>query len=151
MAKLKDLIEHNLVISVLALLLAGFIAGIAVYNGILQISNQETVVKNSYVLKRDLAGTVLRNEAVREIEHLIEQGQNIKDDHDKTRIWLLRTLIFIHQIHLEKDATWKGQIMSTVEADIRWAITDPSVDAQAQKTIGILEGLRSALLTRVSE
>src|SRR4029077_20413168 len=147
----KNRIEENPLWAVLVALVLGFGSGIGSYRELLEITNQETVIKGTVIPKKDLVGPILKNEAGHEIESLIESGQSLGNDEDKTRGWLMQVLAFIHGIKLEKDSSWQGQPMSAIEADIRFALTDPSIKFQAQKTLGILKGFRSALQTRVSD
>ncbi len=147
---IKERVEENLLWVILATLVAGFLAGISAYRGLLEITNQETVIRGTYTLNSKLAGTILRGEAVREIEYLIDIGQSLGNDEAKTRVWLMQVLAFIHSLDLEKDFNWQGQTMSAIEADIRYVLLDPSIEVQAQKTLGILKGFRAALQTQVS-
>lgn len=147
---LKEIIERNLVVFFLTTLLTGFIAGYTTYNKIVDTSGQVLVGKDTYILKKDLAGTILKSEAVGEIDHLIEIGQDVKDNDSETRIWLMRVLAFIHGLKLEKDSEWDGHPMSAIESDIRYALLDPSLEIQRQKTLGILQGFKAALRTQVS-
>jgi len=142
-------LSNSIVWAILGFLVLGFCSGVLAYRWLLDITNQETVVKGSYILKRDLAGTVVEQEAVKEIKHLIELAQNMGDDTAKATTWLLRVRAFIHGVQFERDATYEGQTMSTYEMDIRWAQTDISVHVQVQKTLGILQGLAAALQTRI--
>lgn len=149
-ASFKEQVERHVLWIVLTALVTGFGAGIGTYRGLLEITNQETVIKDSYILKSELAGTILRNEAVREIDHLIDTGQSLGNDDAQARIWLMQVLAFIHGMQLEKDSEWQEQPMPAVEVDIRNALTDPLIEIQTQKTLGILKGFRAALQTRVS-
>ena len=107
------------------------------------------MIKGSYVPLNRIAGTIVAREAVGEIKHLIELAQGVGDDPAKATTWLLRVRAFIHGVEFAKDAIYEGQQMSTYEKDIRWAQTDPSVQVQVQKTLGILQGLAAALQTRI--
>jgi len=147
---LKEIIERNLVVFFLTTLLTGFVAGYNAYDKIVETSGQVLVGKDTYVLKKDLVGTILKTEAVREIDHLIEIGQDVKDNDSETRIWLMRVLAFIHGLNLEKDAEWNGHPTSAIESDIRYALLDPSIEIQRQKTLGILQGFKAAFQTQVS-
>jgi len=51
MAGIKGVIDKSPCIFLLAALLSGFIAGVGAYEGLLRITNQETVIRNSYILK----------------------------------------------------------------------------------------------------
>lgn len=133
------------VVAFFGALVVGFTAGIEAYRYFLNITNQETVIKNTWVLKSEVTGTLLRNEAVREIDHLIENGEKLNKD-EETAKWLLQTLTFVQYINLDKNIVdEKGQKMSAVEANIRYAQTFQSIKVQVQKTLGVLKGFRSAL------
>jgi hypothetical protein len=149
-ASIKERLEEQLMWVVLVIIVISFGAGIGAYRGLLEITNQETVIKGSYLLKSELSGNVLKNEAVREIDHMIDSGQSLGNEEAKMRIWLMQVLAFIHGMELEKDSEWQGQKMSAIESDIRYALTDPSIEVQSQKTLGILKGFRAALQTRIS-
>jgi hypothetical protein len=150
-ASLLEAAKRNAVLIISAALLSGFGAGIGSYRGLLEITNQETVIKNSCIPKDKLIGPILKDEAVSKIESMIETGQSVGNDEAKARVWLMEVLAFIHGLSLDKDYMWQGQRMSAIEADIRFALTDQSLEAQAEKTLGILKGFRAALQTRVSK
>jgi len=126
-----------------------FGAGFGSYRAILEIAHLDTVPKDSYVLKQDLIGRVIGVEALAEIEHLVEIGEKLSGNVNDSRTWLLRTVTFVHEVKLEQDTTVGNTKMSTVEKDIRWSLEDPSVESQVQKTLGVLQGLRSAFRARV--
>jgi hypothetical protein len=138
-------------IPVILFLAAVFGGGFGAYRALLEATNQETVIKGSYVLKSDLVGTILKNEAVSEIDHLIEIGQSLGNDDAKTRIWLMQVLAFIQGLDLPRDWEWQGLKVSAIEGDIRYALEDPSIPIQAQKTLGVLKGFRAALQSRVTK
>jgi hypothetical protein len=142
--RLRDIYNHPVVVFLSALAI-GFTAGIATFKGALELTDRETVPKGSYVLKRDLTGTILRNEAVQRIDNLIDIGGKLSND-EETTVWLLQVLTFVQYINLEKNTSdEQGQKISAVEANIRYALKDPKIKVQAQKTLGVLKGLRSAL------
>jgi hypothetical protein len=148
---LKEKLDDFFPYLLLGAVLAGFAGGIASYRGLLEITNQETLIKGCCIPKDQLAGTILKHEAVREIESLIDIGQTLDNDQAKTRVWLMQVLAFVHGIGLEKDSEWQGQKMPAIESDLRYVLTDPSIDVQRQKTLGILKGFRAALQTRVAK
>lgn len=148
MSRLTDQLR-NPVVQLLTAVVVGFTAGMASYRTILEVAHLDCVSEDSYVLKQDMAGRLIGVEALAEIDHLVELGEKLGGNLDDSQIWLLRTLTFIHEINLEQDATLDGVRMSSVEKDIRWAMTDPSVASQVQKTLGILQGLRAAFRARV--
>jgi hypothetical protein len=146
----KEYVTKHLVVFFLSTIVMGFIAGFVAYSKIVEISGEVLVGKDSYILKKDLVGTILKSEAISEIDHLIEIGQKIYKNDDDTRIWLMRVMGFIHGLNLEKDTNWNGTKMSSIEADIRYALTDTSLENQRQKTLGVLLGFRSAFQTSVT-
>jgi hypothetical protein len=147
-SSLKDQLE-SVPWTVLVALTTGFVAGAGGFNWGLDAFNQDIVAKDTYVLKQDLAGSLLRREAVVAIDLLIQNGQDLDGDAPKSRTWLMQVLAFIHGLNLEKDFNWEGNHVSAVEADIRYALTDESLDIQVQKVLGIMRGLRSAFQARI--
>jgi hypothetical protein len=133
---LKERIEHNLLVFFLTALVTGFIAGYSAYAKIVDTSGKVLVGKDTYILKTDLVGTILKTEAVREIDHFIEIGQSINNNEAETRVWLMRVLAFIHGLNLEKDSEWNGHPMSAIESDIRYVFLDPSLAYPVDKTRG---------------
>lgn len=152
----RQRVQDHAVSVVLGAIVVGFLAGIGGYQSAVQMTNREIVVKGCCIPKNQLVGPIVRDVAVREIDNFIKTGEmigknpnKVKDTED-TVIWLMSVLAFIQTIELPKDVDWQGQKMSAVEADIRYALLDPSVEVQRQKTLGILQGFRAALQTRVS-
>lgn len=146
---IEDSIKQNLVYWFLAALVTGFVAGTTSYMGLLGITNQETVIKGSYIRKTELAGPILKNEAVILLDQMIKDGQSFKNK-DEMVVWLMEVLTFIQYMGLEKDFDWHGKKMSTIEANIRYAFETPDVQIQVQKTLGILKGFRAGISTRIS-
>lgn len=132
----------------LALLCSGFIAGIAAYTTILRIADLEVVRRGSCIPKNELSLPILRNEFLRELDHLIETGSALRTDEERT-VWSMNALAFVQVVAFQKDANWQGQRVSAFEADIRYAQTDPSIAVQTQKVLGVLKGLRAGFETRV--
>ena len=150
MANLQEFIRNHPVIVFLGALASGFIFGTACYEGLLQITNQETVIKNTYILKKDIVHNILKKEAIREIDHLIQNGRKLKDK-SEMNIWLMRVLTFTQVLGLEKDRTYKEQKMSAVEANVRWVFDrNPSIETQSQQVLGILEGLKSGFEPQIN-
>jgi hypothetical protein len=155
---LKKLVEDNLVVFFLSTLLMGFGAGYGAYGKIVEATGQKLVVEGSCIPKRELVGTgsILRTEAVREIDYLIDTGQSLGNDEDQMRVWLMQVLAFIHTLKLEKDYQWQENPQApvlevpAVEADIRYAFLDPSIEIQAQKVLGVLKGFRAGLEAQVA-
>ena len=89
---LKEKAEAHPIVSMASALCAGFLAGFAAYHTILEVSGREPVAKNSYVLKTDVVGNLLRTESLAEIEKLIEVSSGIDADKDKKKAetYLLR-------------------------------------------------------------
>jgi hypothetical protein len=153
---LKERLDKYSPLFVLILIASAFSAGVGTYRLGLEITNQETVIKGSCIPKADLVGPILKTEAVREIDHLIDTGQSLGKDEAQTRVWLMQVLAFIHTLNLEKDYEWLEnahapvQKVPAVEADVRYALSDPSVEIQAQKTLGVLKGFRAGLEAQAS-
>lgn len=140
----KKIIQNNLAVFFLTTLVTGFMAGFFAYEKIVEITGEELVIPDSYILKKDIVGKLLRIEAISEIDHLIEIGSSNINNENATRIWVMRVLSFVHGLNLEKDSKMNGIAMSTIEADIRCANQDPSFEKQRQKILGILLGFKSA-------
>lgn len=147
---LKNKVQNNLTIFFLTTLLTGFIAGFITYGTIVDVSGQVLLIKDSYVLKKDIVGRLLRIEAISETDHLIEIGSSNINNENATRIWVMRVLAFIHCLNLEKDSELNGIKMSATEADIRYILQDPSFENQRQKILGILLGFKSAYKTEIT-
>lgn len=146
---LKERIEQNLLMFFLTALVTGFFAGYSAYAKVVETSGQVLVGKGEYTLNIDRVGTILKTEAIVEIDHLIEIGQSIKNNEEESTVWLMRVVAFIHGLNLEKDSEWKGRPMSAIETDIRYVLLDPSIEVQRQKTLGVLLGFRAAFRTQV--
>jgi len=147
---LKERIEQNLLIFFLTTLGTGFGAGYSTYTKVVETSGQVLVGKDTYRLKKDLVGPILKTEAVKEIDYLIQLGQAINNHDEKTRVWLMQVLAFIQGLNLEKDSEWNKHPMSAIEADIRYVFLDPTLEEQRQRTLGILLGFKAAFETKVT-
>jgi len=154
-SKIKKMFSENmevfkLVLVYLAIFATGCTAGYVYYQKIIiDDTGRELVVKNCCIPKENLVGTILKTEAIVEIDHLIEIGQSIKNNEEESTVWLMRVVAFIHGLNLEKDSEWKGHPMPAIEADIRYVLLDPSIEVQRQKTLGVLLGFRAAFRTQV--
>lgn len=146
---MKIVVEIGLV-SLVTYMIATFGAGFGAFRLIIEIANLEIVPKDCCIPKEELVGKILKAEAIREIDYLIEIGEDVKNNDTETRTWLSRVLAFIHGLDLEKDSEWDGVPMAAVEADIRYVFLDPSIEIQRQKTLGILQGFKAAFQTRVT-
>lgn len=145
----REKIENKPIYYVLSTLIIGFLAGLGAYRFIVETSGQVLLGKSDYILKKDLIGTILKTEAVSEIEHLIEVGCNLNNNQNDTITWLMRVLAFIHGLNLEKDSEWNQRPMAAVESDIRYALLDKSIERQRQKVLGILQGFKAAFRTQI--
>ena len=146
MAQFKELIDRNPTVVFLSFIITAFGAGYWWYGETLRTAKLEAVPKDSYVLKADLiGGKFVAVKVLREINYLIDVGQNLGEDQDKALNWLSRTVTFVHEVGLAKDSLWEGQQVSSVERDMRLASTDSSVESRVQKTLGILQGFQAAL------
>jgi hypothetical protein len=140
----SSIIGHPVVL-LLTAVVGGFTAGVATFERTLALAGREIVPEDSCVPKSELAGTMLRTEAIQRIVDLIEHGEKLNDDRGRTT-WLLQVLTFVQYLTLEKNTTdEKGVQMSAAESNIRYALKEPQIAIQAQKTLGVLKGLRSAL------
>jgi len=146
--RLRDQLE-SVPWAILVALTTGFVAGSGGFKWGLDAFNQDIVTRDTYILKKELAGSLLRREAIVAIDLLIQNGQDLEGDAAKSRTWLMQVLAFIHGLNLEKDFNWEGNHVSAVEADIRYALTDESLDVQVQKVLGIMRGLRAAFQARI--
>jgi hypothetical protein len=144
--KVKD---HPVVIF-LGALVAGGVAGAGLLEFVHKEAQLDVVPHGSYTLNKDIEGRLLRRDAAREITGLIDIGEALKSDDPRIHRWLLAVRIFVHELGLEKDSEWEGRKVSTEEETLRWAILDPSLDVQVQKTLGVLYGLRAAFSSRAS-
>jgi len=95
---IKQKLEDHIVFWTLAMLVVGFVSGVGAYEGLLRITNQEPVVRDSYINKSDLVGNILRSEVIGEIERLIEVGTDAhgNPDQNKAGVSLTRTRSFLH-------------------------------------------------------
>jgi|SRR5271165_638458 len=133
-------------------LVGGFLAGWGGYRGMLAATNQEPVVKGSYILKADITGTmVLKRDAIQEIDKLIDEGTNLPDNPGTMVSWLQQVIVFIHYLALPKDVIVAGEKISYIEKSILWAQSDPVVKVQVSKTLGALKGFRDAEVARISQ
>lgn len=142
-------IKDNIVVVFLGAVVVAFVAGVGTYPFILKTAELDVVRKGSYVLKADLRWRVLTPEATREIVRLIEVGETLKTDDSRIHAWLLESRTFVHELGLEKDSEWKGRKVSNAEQNMLWAIEDPSLELQVQKTLGVFRGLRAAFSSTV--
>src|ERR1700683_1464331 len=149
--ELPQNIKQNTILY-LGVLVTGFIAGVSAQEAVLKWANLETVTKGSFVLKKDLTGTMVqRKDAIRDINNLIEQGAALKSDKGAMVTWLLQVSTFIHYLQLPPEVSVEGEKVSHLEQAALFAQTDPDLDVQVKKTLGILQGFRDAEQVRVSE
>lgn len=134
----------------LGFLVAGFTSGAGGLLWLINGLNMTIVVKGTCVSVNDIYGVVISDKAVLQIGQLIELGRNYAGKTEDSRIWLMRVVSFIHGLELRKDTEWQGAAVSRIESDVRYALLDPSVDVQRQKVVGILEGFRGAMESRVT-
>jgi hypothetical protein len=134
--------------ALLSAIVIGFMAGVGAYRGGLEMTNQETVVKGTWIPLSQARPTIIRSTAAQEIELLIKEYESVSSDSGKTRTWLAQVLSFVQGIDLDKDSEWEGKRVSSIEANIRYAWTDPSIEGQGQRTLGVLKGFQAALRAR---
>lgn len=145
--KMSTIKDQPLFIVASAVFLA-FSAGLGAYQFVLGAAQLDVVREGTYIYRTELGHQVLRDEAIREITRLIEVGEALKTDDAKIHAWILESRTFVHYIGLEKDSNWKGQKVSNAEQSMLWALEDPSIEVQVQKTIGVFRGLRAAFSSK---
>lgn len=155
---IKKILEENVVIWTLTMLATGFIAGIAAYEAILRITNQETIIRGTYVKKSNLVGHILRTEIVRELDHLIEAGTQARTSEDviQAGVFLTRTRSFLIGLDLPKDANYQGVLMPRPVYDHQMIMMKNSwyghegitLSEQVARTLGLIQGLKSSYRAR---
>ncbi len=144
---LKKIVKIVIIISTVIL---AIYTSILLFKEGLNITNQEIITKDTYILKDSLLmNNILFKVAIDEIYVLTMEGKYMTKKTDKEE-WLQKVLIYVHYLNLEKDVTCKyepytGQKTSTLVNILLWIRTDPSIDMQVSRTIGILNGFRAAL------
>ncbi|QTQ38034.1 Uncharacterized protein ToN1_39305 [Aromatoleum petrolei] len=132
----------------LGAIITGFIAGVSAYIGLLKITNQETVIKGSYELKKNLVGRVLKNEILIECGKLIESGGRIEGATmpDRVEAFLTQTLIFLEGLDLPKVQQYLQLKMSWPAYTIQLLLVNDNLSPSQKlgRAIGVLEGLRSS-------
>ena len=155
----RSKIERNIAFWTAMMLIIGFSSGIGAYIALLEITNQETVIKDSYVKKSELVGGVLRTEVIRELEHLIEIGESIdiKKDPEKAGKFFARTRAFLVGLDLPKSAEYPdGDFMSEPVLDHKMIMMqnhwygheDITMSEQVARILGLLQGLKSSYSAR---
>lgn len=157
MEGIKTLLENDPFLIVGASLVTGFIAGFAAFKAILGVGSFETIKKGTYILKENIVGNLLKNEAIAEIEKLIEIAE--KMDHNKTQDvynFMNRVLTFVHYLDLPKDTDETIGARSFVEREIDHTIRDipniggakASLDQKLNRIAGVLKGLKASFSSR---
>mgnify|MGYP001599374443 CR=1 FL=1 len=76
-ASLKSRIEENVLWVSLFFIATGFISGAGGFRWVIDATNQTIVLKASCIPIAEIAGKILRREAVREIDFTIETGRGL--------------------------------------------------------------------------
>lgn len=145
---MEEIIKNSPIVFFLGALASGFVAGISSYMALLRITNQETVIKDSYELKKNLVGRVLKNEVLNECGRLINEGDRLDASAapQKVRVFLTQTQVFLEGLDLPKVQQY-GQVMMSWPAYTLQLSLVKSEMPLAEKlghAIGALEGLRSS-------
>lgn len=163
MARSKASIKQHPVIVFLTAIVTGFIAGVSAYHFILSVAQLEVVQKDTYIMKSDVVGKVLRHEAIREIGRLIERGEELNSSESqninrtkKIDSYMLRVHTFTHYLNLPPVEELGGQKYSFVEKRIDHIIRDipntgqtpAPLEQKVSRIIGVLQGLRSSFSAR---
>ena len=158
---IKDKIENHIVVWTFVVLVSGFSSGIATYEGLLYITNQETIVRDTYVRKSDLVGQIHRSTVITELDHLMEIGENANNSTDPSAagVFLTRTRSFLQGLDLPKDVSFQQSEMSWPLRDLQMIMTqnpwfghqEIDLPEQVARTIGLLEGMKSAYSARAGE
>ncbi len=142
---IPEALKNSALLQFLIALVIGFGAGYGTYREMLVVSNQVPVAKVSYVLKADITGPmVVRRDAIRDIDKLIDEGGNLPNDQGAMTSWLQQVAIFIHYLGLPAEVSVDGERISHIEKSIRYAQQDPILRVQVRKTLGALKGFRDA-------
>ena len=155
---IKERVENNPALWAAALLIVGFGAGIGAYRGLLEITNQETVIKGSYVPKSEVVGTVLRSEVIKELDHLIKWGSKFAESNEpkEANIFLSQSRAFLVGLNLPKDTEFLNDKMSSVVFDHQMIMMRHrlyghekiTLSQQVSRITGLLQGLRSSYSAR---
>ncbi len=147
-------IQNDPLFWALSAVATGFIAGFGAYRAILSVGAHEVVKKGSYVLRSDIVGTLLRSEALQQLDHLVELGEKMsKPNAQEVATYITRAHTFVHYLDLPKDDRASGYPMSFAERQIDLIVRDAfkqglSGPEKAHQIVGILKALRSSLASR---
>ena len=154
---MPELIKDDPVLWFLAAITTGFVAGFSSYRAILAVGAHEIVKKGSYLLKSDVVGKLLRAEALQQLDHLIELGENL----DGTKIadaeaYMQRVQTFVHYLDLPVESDGIAGKTSFAEKQIDFTIRDiPNIGQVPRPTpekvfriVGVLKGLRASLVSK---
>ncbi len=159
MANIKETLEKNLVIFFLSAIFMGYAAGFGSYQAILEVAKLDTVQRDAYVLKSNIVGSLIKNEALQQIEHLIEIGENIASSKKKNEAenYMLRAHTFAHYLDLPIEYEIAGNKFSFAEQTIDYIIRDiPDTGQPAhqlpdkiERIVGVLKGLKGSFSSRI--
>jgi hypothetical protein len=129
-----------------AALAAGFLAGMSTYKLWLEITQKDEVPRGSYVLKKDIRGSVLTIQAKAQLDDLIKQSK-------ADEAWLLESKTFIAGLEFGKNDVVAPQMPSQDDVHsssctsspltfIFYAQSQDSLEVQTQRTLGVLRGVQ---------
>ena len=145
---MDEIIKNSPILFVLTTAVTSFIAGIGAYRVLLNITNQETVIKGTYELRKNLLGRVLKSEVIIECGKLLELGVRIDSATmpDKVEAYMTQTLIFLEGIDLPKVQHYHQLKMSWPAYTIQLLLVNHELSPSQKlgQSMGVLEGLRSS-------
>lgn len=153
-------VERNLPLFFLGTLLSGFLAGLTAYKFLLEATNQTTLVKGTYILKSNVVGRVLKNEALTEVRSMIDKARLIKpsEDPNEAEAFLTKAQIFVHGLDLEKIRHPSGDFQSVASREIdlivmgdRDGYNDLTLDQKLSRVVGVLSGLESSFVSTAGQ
>ncbi len=154
MSKIKTFQDKYFGASVFIQILGAISLLVIIFQGILFLTGLKLVDPDKYIARSEiLEKNILLKIAINETYVLETKGNNLNQDSAKITGWLQRVIIFAHYLNLEKEVTcsfdpYKGQKMSTLENELRWIQEDSILTRQLFRTLGVLEGFKSALNSR---
>lgn len=83
--------EDNFALGVLGVLLAGFVAGIGAYRGLLAIYNADTVPKGTYILKDDLKTTYISKDDLNDLYVPKNTHEKLLSDYNASQVHKTKT------------------------------------------------------------
>jgi hypothetical protein len=128
--------------------IGGFVVGMGADKLRLEVLQKDEVPRDTYVLKRDFRGPVLKTQVIAELEDLVKTSKITGE----REAWLLESKTFVSGLGLEKDnvVVPEGQpegqkistSVSTPLAYIFYVQSRDPLEAKVQGTVGVLKGLQ---------